>query len=118
MRNQRGLSMWEILVLCIVIVMLAIGGLKVTPAYIEYYKIKKAVTGVAQSGEARGTVGDIRKAFDRYAVIDDIDAVRGQDLDISKDGNEVVISFSYSRKVPLFGPVSLWFDFTGSSSNN
>jgi Domain of unknown function (DUF4845) len=117
MKNQRGMSMWEILVLCIVIVMLAIGGLKVTPAYIEYFKIKKAVAGVAQSGEARGTVSDIRKAFDRRAVIDDIDAVKAQDLEITKEGNEVVISFTYSKKIPLFGPLSLWFDFTGSSSN-
>ncbi len=117
MKNQRGLSMWEILVFCIVIVMLAIGGLKITPAYIEYFKIKKAVVGIAQSGEARGTVSDIRKAFDRRAVIDDIDAVKAQDLDVTKDGNEVVISFAYSRKIPLFGPLSLWFDFAGSSNN-
>ena len=117
MKHQRGMSIWEILVLCIGIVLFAIGGLKITPAYIEYFKVKKAVAGVAQSGEARGTVSDIRKAFDRRAVIDDIEAVKAQDLEITKDGNEVVISFSYSKKIPLFGPLSLWFDFTGSSNN-
>ncbi|MGB7541296.1 MAG: DUF4845 domain-containing protein [Burkholderiales bacterium] len=117
MKNQRGLSMWEILVLCIVIVMLAIGGLKVAPAYIEYFKVKKAVTGIVQSGEARGTVNDIRRAFDRRAAIDDIDIIKPQDLEITKEGNEVVISFSYPKKVPLFGNLSLWFDFTGSSNN-
>jgi len=117
MKNQRGMSIWEILVLCIGIVLFAIAGLKVTPAYIEYFTVKKAVVGIAQSGEARGTVADIRRAFDRRAAVDDIDAVKAQDLEITKEGNEVVISFSYTKKIPLFGNLSLWFDFTGSSNN-
>ena len=45
MRKQSGLSLLGMLIVCIVIVFVAIGGLKVTPAYLEYFHIKKAVTG-------------------------------------------------------------------------
>ena len=38
------------------------------------------------------------------------------DLEITKDGIELVISFSYQKKIPLFSNVSLVFDFEGSSA--
>jgi len=37
------------------------------------------------------------------------------DLDISKEQGEVVIAFAYSRKIPLFGNVSLCLDFEGGT---
>ena len=116
MKKQQGMTMIGIVMVCIIIVLLAIGGLKVLPAYIEYFQIKKAVAGVVQSGEARGTVSEIRKAFDRRATIDDFKAVGAADIEVTKEGNEVVISFAYPKKIPLFSNVSLLIDFAGSSN--
>ena len=39
------------------------------------------------------------------------------DLEITKEGGELVISFAYTAKVPLFKNASLVFDFEGSSAN-
>ena len=58
---------------------------------------------------------EIRKAFDRNALINDISTISGQDLDITKEGGEVVVGFAYSKKVPLFSNLSLLIEFTGSS---
>jgi hypothetical protein len=116
MRKQRGISMFGLLIVCIVIVLVAIGGLKIAPAYIEYFHIKKAVAGIMQSGDARrGTVADIRAAFERRRAIDDFDAVSGRDLEITKEGNEVVVTFAYPKKIPIFANVSVLIDFSGSS---
>ena len=52
----------------VVVVIVAIGGLKIAPAYIEYFKIKKAITGIAQTN-SKGTVGEVRQAFDRRAAV-------------------------------------------------
>ena len=43
------------------------------------------------------------------------EAISSQDLDISKDGGDLVIAFAYPKKVKLFGNVSLLFEFEGSS---
>lgn len=115
MHKQRGVTMFGILVICIVLILGVIGGMKVTPAYIEYFSVKKAVSGIVQGGEARGTVNDIRKAFDKRAQVDDIAVISGADLEITKEGNDVVVAFAYPKKVPLFSNVSLYFDFAGSS---
>ena len=115
--RKRGVSMFGILLICVGMVLVAIGGLKVVPAYIEYFAVKKAVTGIVQSGEAKGTVADIRRSFDKRAQVDDITVVSGGDLEITKEGSDVVVSFAYPKKIPLFGNVSIFFDFAGSSNN-
>lgn len=115
MNKQAGVSLVGMLSICVVLVLVAIGGLKVTPAYLEYMSVKKAVAGIVQGGEARGTVSEIRRAFDKRAQVDDINVISGTDLEVTKEGNDVVVSFAYPKKVPLFGNVSLYFDFAGSS---
>jgi hypothetical protein len=70
---------------------------------------------VVQSGQAKGTVAEIRKAFEARRSIDDFEAVTANDLEISKDGNEVVLSFAYPKRIPLFANVSVLIDFEGSS---
>jgi hypothetical protein len=116
MKNQRGITLVGMVVVCIVIVLVAIGGLKIAPAYIEYFKIKKAISAVAQT-TGRGTVLEVRQAFDRRAVIDDIDVIAGRDLEITKEGNELVISFAYPKRISLFGNLNVVIDFAASSNN-
>ncbi len=77
---------------------------------------KKDMLAVAGSEGRTGSVVDIRKAFDRRADIDGITVVTGADLDISKDGGDIVISFAYTKKIPLFANVSLLIDFAASSA--
>ncbi|HLQ01636.1 MAG TPA: DUF4845 domain-containing protein [Burkholderiales bacterium] len=116
MRNQRGITLLGMVVICIVIVFVAIGGLKIAPAYIEYFTVKKAIVGVAQT-TSKGTVAEVRQAFDRRAQIDDIDVIAAKDLEITKEGNDIVISFSYPKRISLFGNVSVVIDFAASSNN-
>lgn len=59
----------------------------------------------------------VREAFTRRADMDDVKSVTAQDLEITKEGGELVISFKYENKVPLFKNVSLVFDFEGSSAS-
>lgn len=115
MYKQRGMSMVGILFICIGMVLVAVGGLKLIPAYIEFSNVKKAVVGIVQSGDAKGTVNDVRRAFDRRASVDSIEIVSGADLEVTKEGNDVVVSFAYPKKIGLFGNISLYIDFAGSS---
>jgi len=61
-------------------------------------------------------VNEMRKAFDRRAAIDNITVVTPGELEISKDSGEVVISFAYTKKIPLFANVSLLIDFAASTA--
>lgn len=106
------------IVIAIVLVIVAIGGMKIGPAYVEYFTVKKAVVSIVASGEARGgTVAEVRKAFDRRATVDDVTVITGADLEITKEGGDLLISFGYTKKIHLFGNVSILFDFAGSNKD-
>ena len=56
-------------------------------------------------------------AFDRRAQIDDIRALRGRDLEVSKAGEGFEIRAEYSVLVPLFANVSAQIDFMAENTN-
>lgn len=115
-RKQSGVSLSGLLISSVIVAMLALLGMKVVPELIEYFQIVKAVKSVAKDEGAKNSVTEARKAFDRYANIDNISSIKGQDLEVTKDGGQVVVSFAYEKRIPLFANVSLLIDFQGSSS--
>lgn len=118
MKNkQRGLSLTTLILVCIVIGLVAVVGMKVVPEVIEYTAIVKNVKATAEDPATKtASVQAIRVAFQKRASIDNISAITPADLDITKEGSDVVITFAYDRKIPLYGPVSLLINFEGSSA--
>lgn len=114
-KNQRGLALSGLVLWGIVIALVAILGMKVTPECLTYFKVLKATKAVA-SNSAGKTVPEIRSAFDKYMNVESVSDVAGADLDIFKEGSQVVIEFAYERRIPLFYNVSLLIDFQGSSA--
>jgi hypothetical protein len=50
-------------------------------------------------------------------MIESITAIGEDDIEVTKDGNTLVISASYSVKVPLVANVSLLIDFAPRSAS-
>jgi hypothetical protein len=115
MNRQRGVSLSGLLLWAVAIALGAVLGMKVGPEYMNYFNIVKAVKAVAAVSAGK-TVPEIRSAFGKQADVGYIKSLQPADLDISKDGNDVVISFAYETRIPLFANVSLLIDFQGSSS--
>lgn len=114
--KQRGISLGGLLMGSVILIAVAMLGLKMAPSYIEFYAIKKAVQAIA--AEKRGaTVADIRKAWDARASIDDISTVKGTDLEITKEGSEVVLVAAYRKEIALAGNVGLFIDFRAASKD-
>jgi amino acid transporter len=119
MKTQRGITLLGLLLIGFVLVLGTVIFMKLLPEYLEYYAIKKDVKAVASDpGLKAATVADIRLAYAKRANIDQITAVTHQDIDITKDAGNLVISFAYSRKVPLVANISLVIDFEGSSAGS
>jgi hypothetical protein len=109
--GQRGLSLVALIIVLFIAVLVVIFGMKVVPSYIEYRAAKKAIDAIVLEKQG-ASPGDIRRAFDSRAVIDDIESVKSADLEITKDGSALVIGFAYRREVPLFKNVGLYIDYT------
>jgi hypothetical protein len=111
-KGQRGLSIVAVLFVGLIVVALALLGFKLVPAITEYIAIERAVQKIRNEGS---TVGEIRAAFDRHAVIDDIKSISSRDLDITKEGDRVVISYAYSYSIQILDNVRLVIDFAGTT---
>ena len=106
--RQRGMSFISLIFVGVfAVAAFAIGGQSV-PIFLEYKAIHKAAAKAAREGN---TVSEVRASFDRAAAIDDISSVKGEDLDVSKNGDKIVVSFKYSREIPLAGPAYLVYRF-------
>jgi hypothetical protein len=116
-RRQGGMSFITLLMIFALGGAIVLLGLKVVPAYTDYFLIKKIVAAMASSDEVRGgTVADIRKSFDRRVAADYTETLKGEDLDITKEGNETVVSATWQKKIPLFTNHTLVIDFSTSTA--
>jgi hypothetical protein len=115
-KSQRGMTLVGMLLTAIVVILLALGAVRVIPAVLEYFTVKNDVNALVASGELKNaSVAEVRESFMKRAEVDGITAVSPSDLVIGKEGGELTISFSYTKRIPLFGPVSLTIDFQGAS---
>lgn len=117
MRKQKGMTLTGLIFVSIVLVFVALLAMKVFPVVVDYYTIVgnvKAVTNDTSLREAG--VAQIRGAYLKRMQVSGATDVLPEDLDISKEGSDIVISFSYSKKVRLFGNVSLLLDFENSTA--
>ena len=110
--RQRGMSLIGLIFVGLIVVFLLILGSKVVPAVVEYIAIERAVQKIKNEGT---TVREIQAAFERHAQIDDITSISYKDLEITKDGDRIILSVEYSVKVPLVGNLSALMDFNASS---
>lgn len=110
--RQRGLSFIGVIFIGLIcIAVFAIGGQSL-PIFLEYQAINKAANKAARE---ETTVAGVRGNFDRAGAIDNINSVQGKDLEVTKRGDKTVVSFKYSREIPLAGPAFLVYRFEGQT---
>ena len=116
MRKQRGVSLTGLIVTLCVLGFIAVMAAKLMPAYVEYFTVKKMFAAMDQAGDLKGTVRDIRRSFDTRNAIEDVKSVKGEDLEITKEGGETVITATWSTKVSMVSNVSACLDFMVTTS--
>ena len=109
--KQLGLSLLGMLFVGIVVAVVGLVGAQVVPTVFEYVAIEKAVNK-AKEGT---TVVEVRAIFDRAASVESITSITANDLEITKDSDQVVVAYSYQREIHLAGPAWLLLKYAGRS---
>lgn len=110
--KQRGITFFGLVFVGAVVAVSGVIAAQVFPTVVEYQAITKAVNKAATEG---GSVGDIRKSFERMQAVDDFKSVWPNDLEITKEGDKVVVGFAYQREIHLVGPAWLTLKYAGRS---
>ncbi len=109
--KQRGLSFIGLLFVGSVLAMAGVVVAQIVPTFIEYQAISKAVNKAREGN----TVAEVRSIFDKATAIDNITAVSGKDIEVTKEGEKIVVSFAYEREIHLTGPAYLTLKYAGRS---
>jgi hypothetical protein len=116
MNRQRGMTFIGLVMMTAGIVFIATIGIKMWPAYTEYFAVKKAFASLRnQMKVGEMSKADIVAAFDRQGTIDDIHSIAGKDLVVAQGPGGTVVSVESSVVRPLVGNVSALIDFSLST---
>lgn len=116
MYKQKGVTLSGFLLWSIVLVFIAIMGFKVGPAYFEYMTIQNQLKAIINDkSRSINSLRDAQIAFNSRATVENITSLSSNDLELTKDGDRVTLSASYTVCVPLVANMRACMDFYPSS---
>ena len=114
--RHAGLTMIGFLFVVVVVLVVAIVGFRVLPAYIEYFSVQRALSEALSQAKELNDPAEVRKNFQRRVDSGYIESVSARDLEVHKYGNEYVASVAWTRKLPLVSNVSLLIEFDATAT--
>lgn len=109
--RQRGVSFLGLLIVGGFLAVAGVITAQIVPTAIEYQAVVKAANKASQGS----TVAEVRSLFDKAAAIDNINSIMGKDLEVTKEGDKIVVIFAYQREIHLAGPGYLTLKYAGRS---
>jgi hypothetical protein len=110
--RQRGATFLGMVVIIAIIGFALYAGIRLTPVYLEYMAIARALEQTAKE-HAGGAAGpdELRTALDRRWTIEDIHSIQPKDIEIKKAGSGFSMRAWYRAEAPFIANVSLVADF-------
>jgi hypothetical protein len=117
LKRQKGVTLSGLLMWSVILVMIALLGMKLAPVYMEYASIQKILSTITNDPAMKNAkLMKIRQSFRKRAQIDYITVVNARDIKIEKENEQTVLRIDYSVTIPLFANLSLLIDFEATSN--
>jgi len=112
-KNQRGVTVigWLLLLLPIGVMVYVL--IRVTPIYLNYLHVAKALEQLAAESKGEGSISptDVHTSLEKRFDIEYVTNPAAKDIDVHRDGDHWVAVANYEEVVPLAGNVSLLMQF-------
>ena len=110
-KYQRGVTFigWIILMIPIAIVFYA--GIRLTPVYLNYMKVRHTLDAVAAEVVGANNAEAIRNPIRKHFQIDEVDYPSDQDIKIVRDNGVWTMEANYDDQAPLFMNASILLTF-------
>ena len=117
MHKQRGVSMLGFMFMSVAVIIIAMLAMKLVPAYIEFFSVKKILNAMGQDSETKSmSNNEIRRSFAKRADVGYVTVVKPEDLAVDRSGGNIVISTEYEYRTKLVANISLVVDFKATSN--
>lgn len=111
-RRQRGMTTLGLIILVGFLGIFAFAGIRLTPVYLNYFKVVGVINGVGEEFDGAGpSRAAIRTSVSRRFDIESVAEIQATDVQVKTvDGGFEVIA-AYSHKAPFVANVSFVVDF-------
>ena len=113
-KSQRGMTILGWLVLLVPVGIIGYAGIRITPIYLNYFKVVKVLDQLASESKGEGTTvspTDVRASLERRFDVEYVDTPNAKEVDVHREGEHWVVIAKYEEVAPLFGNVSLLMQF-------
>lgn len=117
-KKQAGATLMGMLFVGGLVVFVAMLGMKLFPAYQQFFSVKSVLRAMKQESLNTMSKGEIIASFDRRADVGYVDVITGKDLEIGKNAKgDTVVTAKYQVVKPLVGNISALIDFETSTDS-
>jgi hypothetical protein len=114
--RQSGITLIGFIIVLAVLGFFAFMGMKLVPAYIEYFGVKKAMNQIATSGSNTQDLNGIRRDLMfkmSFQYVDDA-SIKPADITLDRANNGAVLNVNYEKRVPFIYNIDFLLHFDNS----
>ena len=109
--NQKGMSAIGFLVFFIGISFVALLGMRIIPAYVEFMSVERAFNAVRDSGAEFRTSASIRKALTKRFIVDSVRTINSGDVKVDTRGEKIHVWIDYEVRVHIVSNIDAVVSF-------
>jgi len=109
--RQRGATFLGMVVIVAIIGFALYAGIRLTPLYLEYMAVSRALEQTAKENSGATSPQTLRDSLDRRWTIETINSIKTTDIEIKKAGSGFTMRAWYRAEAPFISNVSLVADF-------
>jgi len=106
-RRQRGATFLGMVIILAILGFALYGGIRLTPLYMEYMAIARAMEQTAKESDGPTSPQELRTSLDRRWTIEDIKSIQPKDIEIKRTSGGYTMRAFYNAEAPFVGNVSL-----------
>lgn len=112
--KQQGITFLGLLILVTFVGLFVYAGIRLTPAYLEYMQVKKALNDVASEQAGSANERNLRIALGRRWDVEDIEGIDPKDIEIVRDGDVFTMRAAWDVTAPFVANVEFLVSFDTS----
>ena len=104
--REDGMTALGILILVVFIGLFAFGGLRLTPVYLNYFKVVGVIDGAFEEFDSQNpSRAAIRRSIQRRFDVDSVSNITVQDIKVTADSGGFLVEAVYDHTVPFIGNI-------------
>jgi hypothetical protein len=107
--RERGITVAGLLIMVAFVGLFVYAGIRLTPIYIEYMAIAKAIDGL--KADADGGPKAMQIALEKRFDIEDVKSIGWKDVEIAKEGSGYSVHVAYDAQTPFVGNIGFVVHF-------